>query len=737
MAGESIGNILSEYSDRLRELSEITGRYRDSVTSDYERGLENRKRWDAETEKSAKKLTEGLNKVSSATGSFYKQLERGDGSFQALATAMNLAINATGGLIKAIAKEIPIVRGLVDTSDAILKGAVNHIADSFQKFYSDFERTAGAGVVNSTMEFKKTIDAAKLNIGDTSKLLTKYSKELAYFGGSATAGRERFDELARSSQVIREDFQKLGVSAVDFSDYQLSYLTRLQRQGQLENKTTSQLISGTQEYIKNLDYLSKVTGLTKDQIQQDLDKRMRDPRYRAAIAGTAFEKEVSNLMTIMENEAPNIAEGLKDLIASGGIPVTEQAKATLLQLSQGGLDMREFITGITEQGMSAEKAFAIVASAAGKSASQVKDFTKIVANSTMINKDYVEMENLSKREEITYSERLKKAQEETLKNKKGENTELANIKTSMYNVSTRLQLLGTEVGIVRRAFNFFSDSIEDLTEWLYTNILKDSTPEWVKHRAKDRALLKEENELREKLVASDKEEAIRQVTMRDTTTSSLYRESASRQSQRYTTTRPALEKQIEEKAAERAAVGQQAQESRYSASPARLSPKIENIINRLAEIDPGAQWTSKNTGKHNPGSKHYKGLAFDFVIPNMPINDPEARASKFAEISEKLKKMGASVVVDELTRPPGQQEWSGPHYHVEVDAYKDGGIVNKPTIGLIGEVESEAVIPLKNGNVPVQMNSGLFREMINRLDTLIVLMDRNISMQDDVYRQLT
>jgi len=39
--------------------------------------------------------------------------------------------------------------------------------------------------------------------------------------------------------------------------------------------------------------------------------------------------------------------------------------------------------------------------------------------------------------------------------------------------------------------------------------------------------------------------------------------------------------------------------------------------------------------------------------------------------------------------------------------FANGGIVNKPTLGLIGEGHnSEAVIPLKNGNVPVEMRGG-------------------------------
>ena len=48
-------------------------------------------------------------------------------------------------------------------------------------------------------------------------------------------------------------------------------------------------------------------------------------------------------------------------------------------------------------------------------------------------------------------------------------------------------------------------------------------------------------------------------------------------------------------------------------------------------------------------------------------------------------------------------------------AFADGGVVNRPTVGLIGEAGSEAVIPLKGGAVPVKIDGGVMADVRDQL----------------------
>ena len=68
--------------------------------------------------------------------------------------------------------------------------------------------------------------------------------------------------------------------------------------------------------------------------------------------------------------------------------------------------------------------------------------------------------------------------------------------------------------------------------------------------------------------------------------------------------------------------------------------------------------TSAKDGKHNVGSKHYRGLAIDV----------RTRDKTNAEIDAFIKICrGFNLVVrDEREKPAGQKVWNGEHLHIEI-----------------------------------------------------------------------
>lgn len=74
--------------------------------------------------------------------------------------------------------------------------------------------------------------------------------------------------------------------------------------------------------------------------------------------------------------------------------------------------------------------------------------------------------------------------------------------------------------------------------------------------------------------------------------------------------------------------------------------------------------TSVNTGKHNKGSKHYDGAAID-------VRTRDKTAKEIADFIDRAQKAGL-VVRDERKKPAGQQVWSGPHLHLELQSDKGG-----------------------------------------------------------------
>jgi hypothetical protein len=170
------------------------------------------------------------------------------------------------------------------------------------------------------------------------------------------------------------------------------------------------------------------------------------------------------------------------------------------------------------------------------------------------------------------------------------------------------------------------------------------------------------------------------------------------------------------------------------AEGAGISPKLIELAKAVQSSIPGfRQFTGFNDRFHNekaPGSQHTKGLAMDFTVNKEPTKQ------EGADITAWLKSMGASLAIDEYNNPSSNA--TAGHFHAQIPAFKDGGIVDDATLALIGEAGSEAVIPLKDGNVPVSLNGkmglgdeamGLFKIMAEQTATMAAMMEQMVAAQ--------
>lgn len=170
------------------------------------------------------------------------------------------------------------------------------------------------------------------------------------------------------------------------------------------------------------------------------------------------------------------------------------------------------------------------------------------------------------------------------------------------------------------------------------------------------------------------------------------------------------------------------------AEGAKISPKIIELAKAIQSSVPGfGMFTGFNDKFHNekaPSSQHTKGLAVDFTVAKPPTKE-EGKA-----VTDWLKQMGASLAIDEYNNPSSGA--TAGHYHAQIPAFKDGGLVDEATLSLIGEGGPEAVIPLKDGNVPVSFNGkmglgdeamGLFKVMAEQTAAMAAMMEQMVSAQ--------
>lgn len=425
--------------------------------------------------------------------SLSRQLTGNSGSFQVLNSAVDLAAKGFGSLVG----KIPVVGGIFKGAVEGAAEAAKFMTDMFEKAYGNFEQIAESGVVQRFEDLNSASFAMRMTFADLSKILTKNSKELAAFGGSAVQGRQEFELIAAQSAAMREEFQKLGISSSEFNDTQMSYISYQRRMGQLEGKSRGDLVAGTKTYIEQLDMLSKITGLNKKDLQSQRDAAMSETRFRASlmeIQNKDVQEAALRLNSIISSQAPALAQGFRDLMS--GSVTTDAAKSLVLK-SGGAAEkiMADFKAGKIDE-IEADKR---LRTAIKQTTGQFAGVAKHIGDASLVTQNYAEAVDYANRADLTPEQReaLKKEQQRVLKETGSQNEALAKTKTALNNAAINMEQLATSSSTLPAIMGYMAEGFEWLTETLYEVLGKD-LPDHLKARKEERKAIEEETKARKK-----------------------------------------------------------------------------------------------------------------------------------------------------------------------------------------------------------------------------------------------
>ena len=162
---------------------------------------------------------------------------------------------------------------------------------------------------------------------------------------------------------------------------------------------------------------------------------------------------------------------------------------------------------------------------------------------------------------------------------------------------------------------------------------------------------------------------------------------------------------------------------------ASISTELLEVAKKIQGSVPGFKYFSGFNDRYHqeesPASLHTQGMAADFVLDKKPSRD------EGKQLTALLKSLGATKAIDEYNNRSAKA--TGGHIHVEV-AGKDvqaakGGVFDGPKSGYAATLHGmEAVIPLKDGAVPVSMSQE-FNVTATNLGELVSIMKSNVDMQ--------
>ena len=264
--------------------------------------------------------------------------------------------------------QIPIVGGVLGSMFGAVAGAAEKTYEAFKKSAS-----VGANFGGSMTEMMDAATGAGLTFEQFSGILAKTGKDLALLGGDSEAGARRLAALGKQIKgtPLAGDLNRLGYSTEAINEGMASYAAQLAKTGSLQGMSNSQLIAQTGSYLKDLDALTKLTGQSKKELEDQRNARMKDAQFRL-IASKLDAESQKNLHALMDSIPAEHQEGMKEIIATG-TATSEAGKKALAFLPQSARNMMQLNQQIRTTGkMGANQAAQINAAYQN----EVKNFTK-------------------------------------------------------------------------------------------------------------------------------------------------------------------------------------------------------------------------------------------------------------------------------------------------------------------------------------------------------------------------
>ena len=216
----------------------------------------------------------------------------------------------------------------------IVGSIITSVVQYFEQTVDVFRNLSeiGGAFGNDLSRMKLAAAESGMSLDMFAGFVAKNSERMLFLGGTVTDGAEQFGRLTRDIRNSAEGFMQMGYTMESLNDFTAEYIALQARQNRLQGMTEGQLRSGTAEYLKQLDQLSKITGKSRKQLANQLSQQQAEANIAAISADLRGEglKNFQNNITWAESELGVYANAVKDL--SDGLPQTPLGKilATLV-----------------------------------------------------------------------------------------------------------------------------------------------------------------------------------------------------------------------------------------------------------------------------------------------------------------------------------------------------------------------------------------------------------------------
>jgi hypothetical protein len=193
--------------------------------------------------------------------------------------------------------------------------------------------TVGADFGDSIFASRMAAIDAGLSLDTFQKAVKSNADTFALLGGNVNLGAKRFTAISKIVQRdLQPTFSKYGLTMEDTTDMLADYLEIQTGLGTAQKMSNEELVQGTENYVKELDLLARTTGLSRKEASEALKLQQQDKMLKSLLMSMTAEQQqrLGGMLAGIEKTSPEMAAAIKELVVTGGAPISEQAKGLAL-----------------------------------------------------------------------------------------------------------------------------------------------------------------------------------------------------------------------------------------------------------------------------------------------------------------------------------------------------------------------------------------------------------------------
>ena len=273
---------------------------------------------------------------------FGKQLASGDSSFGSL----NTAVDGSVGAMKSLTGNSRALNVALDIMASAVKTATKNL-DELSTSYLEIAQS-GAAAADGMTGLKDQVIASGIGLRQFTRAVTENSQVLARFGGTTSAGIEKFSNAVGQLAFgeTSRDLRALGFSTDQIAEASAGFLKQQILLGQQRGITERQLIEGTKSYAMELDLLARVTGVNRKDLDKQRQQAMLDNQFAVVVKqterqyGKAAADQLLRFQQVLGQASPSVSKAVQELSAGIVRPGSEAAKLLMsipdaMQIVQG------------------------------------------------------------------------------------------------------------------------------------------------------------------------------------------------------------------------------------------------------------------------------------------------------------------------------------------------------------------------------------------------------------------